>query len=353
MYRSKYPIRLDLWCNYRAMMAMNSDQLLGLLGRSATDHEVQAAMAESGITSMPALQKPDSPHDDPDWFDWLLSGRHGIEFGFGDEAYIRARSPKLRGKGPLLLCQLYFYCEHAGIFPYRGDLPFHLCHADDRAEVRRKLVRVEPVRRSYVRDVWNFPDYRMVVAYTFGGRTIASVVCLIPLSPWPAEEMPRLPRVDQVIELFGELWDSPSFRRVFSPLDLEAFGRDIARREVVDLRHAYGFQLYFERTSPTIDGKTPLEGDITFAAIKFHRDRDSDAYGWKGELPFGIQFNDPQDVLFGKVGREPDQMEDHDLEGFALWHFPRFSLHLLYSNFENVLIRATVMQPGFWSSLQV
>lgn len=47
------------------------------------------------------------------------------------------------------------------------------------------------------------------------------------------------------------------------------------------------------------------------------------------------------------VGRQPDEQEDDDLDGYALWHFPNYDLHVLYDNMKNRLLRVTLMAPGF------
>jgi hypothetical protein len=333
---------------------MTADDLLNLLGERATHAGVLAALAEFGISSRPSLEPPENPNDEPDWYNWLLSGRDGIEFGFVDPAYLLARRPSLRGTVPLVLAQLYFYGRHPGVAPYQGDLPFGLSLSDSRAEVRRKLHRFEPVRRSYVRDVWDLPRYRMIVAYVPGVAGVASILCMLRLSPWPAgeEESFRLPRLDQVIDLFGQPWHSAAFRRIFSPFGVESFTANIALRGVADFRYSYGFELYFSVSETADVAKGIAHGDRVFSAIKLFRDRHLDAFGWKGELPYDIRFDDPQSELFRKVVQAPDQTADHDLAGFALWHFPRFSLHLLYSNLANLLLAATIMQPGYWVSAE-
>jgi hypothetical protein len=330
--------------------AMKAEDLLNLLGQPAIDNRVLAALARFDISSRPALEE-----DEEDWVDWLLS-RHGIEFGFLDEAVLLARRPSLRGKSPLVLAQLYFYIQHPGVPPYQGDLPFGLSKTDTSADVRRKLDKFEAARRSYIRDVWDLPSYRMIVTYVPGGAGIASVLCLLPLLPWPRgrEDFSLLPRLDQVTGLFGQSWHSTDFRRVFAPLGIESFAADILQDGEADLRFGYGFELVFSGAGTAIGF---AEDARVFSAIKLYRDRYLDAFGWKGELPYDIRFDDPQGELFRKVGRAPDQIEDDDFEvedddfeGFALWHFPRFSLHLLYSNLENLLISVTIMKPGYWES---
>jgi hypothetical protein len=329
------------------MAVTSTDKLLSLLGRVASDVEVQAALANVDVRAQPEIAPPENPNDEPVWFDWLLSSPHGVEFGFVDEAYLLAHAPNLRGRGRLALSQLYFYGDHSGVSPYRGDLPFNLVLSDDQREVRRKLSAFDAVRRSYVRDVWDLPEYRLIVTYAAGASRISSVLCLLRPSPWPqAAPEPPLPRPNQIVELFGHRRESPAFVTTFSPLGLQASGLGVDRQRVADLRRTHGFELYFRPAGAA--GTDAAGTGMVFAAIKLYRDRDLDAHGYKGELPLDIRFDDPQNIIFDKIGRAPNWQKNADLQGFAVWHFPTVSLHLLYSNLENYLLRVTLMQHGFW-----
>jgi hypothetical protein len=329
---------------------MTPDDLLSLLGLPATQPEIMLALAEFGITASPSL--PDVPPDEQAWFDWLINGRRGIEFGFQDQADLLAQDPQLRGKGPLLLTQICFYCQHPGIEPYDGPLPFRISVPDGKAQVRSKLLASGASGRSYIRDVWDLQGFRIIVAYTPDGGQVASVLCLLPIRPWPAsdDEPEALPSVDQLIGVLGQAAESLVFRRTFVPLRLGTFGFDATRAGHWTLRHAYGFDLSF--IEPLVIDVIPETHAVVpvLGSIRLHRDRDMDAYGWKGELPYGIRFDDSQTVLFEKLGHRPAVMQDRDLQGYAVWHFPNFTLHVLYSNLHNRLLRVTLMQPGLWES---
>jgi len=330
---------------------MSAADLLRLLGLDSTQATVRFALAEFGIMSVPALPAPEPPADEPEWFDWLISGRNGIEFGFEDQAYFLAQDPKLRGSGPLLLTQLCFYCDYPGVQPYQGELPFGLLRTDTRAVVRRKLQSVDARRRLYVRDVWDMPRMRMIVAYAPDDAGIASILCLLPIRPWPVTQDTTnlLPRPAQLAGLLGQTATSTMFRQVFAPLGPEPFGFDGSRVGKWNFRHAYGFELSFVDPSPD-DADPPTDEPPVIGSIRFYRDRDLDAYGWKGELPFALDFNDSHDILFEKLGQPPAEQRDSDLHGFALWHFPQFTLHVFYSNLENLLRRVTLIKPGLWES---
>ena len=224
---------------------MRAEDLLGLLGYPAEHPEIAAILSEFGINRSPSLR--DVPADEQSWHDWLANGARGIEFGFQDQADYRAQDPQLRGKGPLLLTQICFYRQHAGIQPYDDPLPFGLLPNDDKFEVQRKLRTTGIAPRSYTRDVWDLPKFRLIVAYDAGNRRIASVLSLLPMRPWPrdAEGSAGLPNLDQLIALLNQPISSPLLLTALAPLRLESFGVDRTRIGHWRLRHAYELDLSF------------------------------------------------------------------------------------------------------------
>ncbi len=331
-------------------MTPAAEDLLGLLGLSAAHERVVRALSEFGFVSGPML--PARPRDEQTWFDWLTSGSRGIEFGFQDQADFLAQAPQLRGREQLLLTQLCFYCAHPGVDPYVGPLPFGILRDDGRDEVRRKLATTGIAPRSYIRDVWDLPSFRLIVSYVRGGDAVASILCLLPIHPWPADpdEPGAPPDIDRLIELLGQTAESPRFRQAFDPLHIESFGFDPKQRGHLRLRHAFGFDLSLSEPFGQ-DVKQPLDSVLpVVTSIKFYRDREQDAYGWKGKLPLGIDFGDSQAALFEKAGGVPAVARDSDLQGFAVWHFDAFSLHVLYSNVHNYILRITLLQPGLWDA---
>lgn len=48
---------------------------------------------------------------------------------------------------------------------------------------------------------------------------------------------------------------------------------------------------------------------------------------------------DSPTILFEKISSLPVQQSDSILTGHAVWHFDRYTLHVLYSNIDNRLLR--------------
>ena len=90
---------------------------------------------------------------------------------------------------------------------------------------------------------------------------------------------------------------------------------------------------------------------LVFGAVKFHRARDMEARQYTGELPFALTFDDGPETPIKKLKRRPEIQDDSKTTGRALWHFDTCSLHVLYGNIDNDLIRIMLMAPGYWNEL--
>lgn len=85
--------------------------------------------------------------------------------------------------------------------------------------------------------------------------------------------------------------------------------------------------------------------DPLLRSVTFHRQRDQDGLGWDGELPAGLDFEDSPEDLFRKLNDAPVQQADSALTGHAFWNLKDYTLHVLYSNVDNRLIRVKVSAP--------
>jgi len=302
-------------------------------------------LQEFGVRREPELDED----DEEAVTDWLPVRTAGIEFGFMARGALHGNIGRSKHSGSLILHQLIFYCAFEGMESYRGELPHGIVKTDSRREVVNKLAQFESARRAYIRDVWELTDYRLIVTYTEGETAVSSVICK--LRPYPYRrklpDVPILPSMEQIIGAFGSPARSKHLSELFGPFQLEKHREEIFEDYEADFRLDYGFELYFcPGTDIGLEQKR-----LVFAGVKFYRDRDLDARGWPGELPFGMRFDDDPNTMLRKAGVKPVEHRDEYLDGAALWHFERFSLHVYYSTLENCLYRVMVMAPGYWQSL--
>jgi hypothetical protein len=318
---------------------MTGDDLVGLLGAVSNDSAVVRALQAFAIRWPPELEASEDP-EDSDWRVWRPSSANGFEFGFQDEAHLRARTPNLRGASPLVLTSVCFYGVHEGVRPYAHAFPFGIVASDSREMVRAKLSHLAVGPRVHIRDVWDAPTYRIVAEHNARTGALDNLLVKLRLEPWPPleeEPPPEMPAIDEIVAVFGQPWDSPDMRRVFSPLGFDA---GIAARGQADLR-THGLALRFFR-----EEKNPKS--VTFCAAKFFRARHEDARAWAGPLPCGLAFDIAYPELVRRMGRAPDQGRDGALTGYAVWDLPTFTLHALYHNVDNVILCVSIFQPGAW-----
>lgn len=334
---------------------MDTNEIANLLGSQLTDARVETALQRFGITELPCVKiahlDPDGPVVETQ--DWVLNSSLGIEFGFDDEASWRGWEECEFGRHPMLLTQIYFYGDHQGVRPYAGTLPFGLRLSDLRDTVRAKLVTLERTRRSYVRDTWEAKDFRITVSYAANGGRIGFVLFILRELPLPSFDysLATMPTIDSIIELIGSGCNAPRFQKQFAQLGIERYLKDLRDENRINMRSTYGFDLGFNRSVfdkwPASDASGPI-----FSYVVFYRERELDSRGWNGALPFGLIFDDSLETAVKKIGCSADERADTQFDGYALWHFSNYSLHIYYSTMENVILRVRLMAPGLWTSWQ-
>jgi hypothetical protein len=329
--------------------AVTGDELLALLGMAASSLPVQLSLATLARGMQPELD----PDDEQSLADWVTVNEIGLEYGFEDEALVRARDVDERRQGKLLLTQLYFYGDTPTTLPFPYPLPFGLSFEDDRAAARRRMARHETSRRSYIRDAWTVEGVDVTVAY-HGTGALESVFCQVPCDPWPqrADEPELLADLtpQKLAGLFGLRWSGAALREALGPVGFGSTLADIRTEHNADLRMAHGIEFGFApgRQVPAADPQFPRSA--SFASVTYYGARVLDAREWAGPMPFGLRFADSQETLAAKVGRKPDDRGDQNLTGFVAWHFDAFTLHVEYSNVLNRLLRISLMAPGYWAA---
>jgi len=317
---------------------MDAEVLVALLGLASTDPRVEDALQRLGVARRPKLKIDSDDADGPvvESQDWVGNLSLGLEFGFQEEGAYMGLDQADRGIGPMLLTEVYFHGAGPGRRACAIPLPFGLSLADDRDTVRRKLSWPGVSRRSYLRDTWDLPAYRLTVSYTDDRRNIAFVVCMlrtVPPEPFEGVTGP-LPDIPTLIRLLGRRMDDAELRQVFVPLGLDRVDHSGANGQSLDFRRTHGFRL-------GCDG-APVR---RLRSVEMLRAGEFESRGWRGDLPFGITFDDSPEVAVEKVGLAPAHRQDEDFSGQAFWTLPDCALLVVYSTMENLVLRVQLLPP--------
>jgi hypothetical protein len=320
---------------------MDIERVLSLLGVASADSRVRDMLRTFGLDKY----QPSLDTDNPDAVtDWFPVSELGIEFGFKDEAYLHALDPGLRQKGDLVFYEVIMYGEHPQMDRFGGALPYGLSFTDSRVVAQSKINRLNRPWRPHVRDVWEMPQHRLIVTYAPDESRIVDVIACVPDAPWPPTgDVPPTLAIADVIALFGISPSDPRFIDTFYPFGV-MYGIDVAEiTGGVDARQEFGFELEFEAAE---GGPTVVAPPASvLRSITVYRDRDLEARGWQGDLPFGIRMDDSPSQVLAKVGHPPVRRSEQRLTGSAMWHFEKFSLHVVYSTLDNLVYRVTVSRP--------
>lgn len=318
---------------------LDAGKLLNYLGSPSDVLEAESIWSELNTLDRPEQAEPGEQR----YYDWVLVRRKGLELGFVDSEYNAGAARFRWGHGHMTLAQLYLYSGHADVQRFHGAMPFGLRWEDGCTEARARLSEFESSRHSHLTDAWDVPGYRLTVVYSDDGTSLVRVVCRRlpdPLDPTTAMSPPPL---QDLLQALGQSVANPSFASIwphgFWSREQIAEARDEGE---VDLNPACGLTLKTESD----------RGDPLLRSVTFHRNRDQEGSGWRGELPAGLAFEDSPEELFRKLSIAPLQQADTALTGYGVWDLPDFTLHVLYSNVDNRLIRVKVLAPGTWRSVQ-
>ncbi|WP_431820148.1 hypothetical protein [Burkholderia sp. F1] len=331
---------------------MSAPDLPGLLGKTADSSEMEQTFKLFGT-----LRRPDLEDDDGDrWHDWVLVKRHGVEFGFVRQSYFEARPEFEWARGPLLCYQIYFYAagfnNRDDIRGYAGILPFGLEFSDSRDVTRSKLHQWKRWSSRHT-DRWDTDTYKLHVRYAQADASVECVTIALPIHAWP-EDGRVGPNVAVVKwpALFGEQPGSARLGAAVAPLDVVSRIEEDEQDREADFVRECGLELHFEDADKLRLSPEKKTRGLVLGAVKFFRARDREARQWSGELPYGLSFDDAPDSLALKLSRPADVRKEGRVTGFAVWHLEEASLHVLYSNFDNHLLRVTLMAPGYWSDIE-
>lgn len=325
---------------------MDADALVKLLGLPSTDPRVEDALRAHGVMRRPELRIDPADADGPvvQSQDWVSNLSVGIEFGFQEEGAYMSLDQADRGIGPMVLTEVYFYGERPGVLPYRRPLPFGLALADGRDATRARLDPLLPGRRSYVRDTWDTPAFRMTASYADDGARIDFLVCMLRTEapePFEAATAP-LPSIATLAGLLGKRMNDPALRQVLVPLGLDRQTIDSSSEQVLDFRRTYGFRLTWRKAPGATRGSAAT---LVLHGIELMRAGEFESRGWHGELPRGIVFDDSPETAIAKIGRPPNHQSAQDFAGQAFWALERLGLLVVYSTMENVVLRVALLAP--------
>lgn len=317
---------------------MNASDILSSLGLPLSSTSVDKLFSSFNTLNRPALP------DDKEYVyhDWVLVRRKGVELGFADSEYQSTADRFRWGHGELLLTQAYFYSGFDDIQPFTGELPYGLTFADSREIARAKLAAFEATRHSYINDTWDVDGYRLSVTYKEGGAGIDRMVCDLLAAPIQRIQEVTYPKLASVTVAFGFSIHSQEFTELWGDLLDEEKAQEAIDDGEIDFTQSYGATLGF------VDSSTGPD----FRSIILHRNRDTESAGWAGELPQGLDFEDSPEILFQKIKDQPVQQSDSALTGHAVWHFDDYTLHVLYSNLDNRLLRVKLIAPGNWKCIE-
>lgn len=308
--------------------------LTQLFNKPSDSPEIKELLKLLNTVHVPSLDEDDIEEDL--YTDWVLVKKHGVEFGFSNQEWL-AGEPRYRwGAENLVLSQLYFYNadKEEGIAQFKGELPYGLTFSDTREQVLQKMQKVTDRHRFYKSDTWDIEDKRLNVI--FENKRLQKLYLFLPEKPFkePLIENRQTLSMDLLIQSLEKPIDKnlPFLSALAEPLSKDHWEEWSDTGELT-LTDEYGIELY------SYENK---KKKVVLGSVKFFAARDRESIGWTGDLPYGLSFEMSPSDLYKKFKKKPAEQSDDVYSGYALWHFEKNTLHVLYSNIDNRLSRVQV-----------
>ena len=326
------------------MKKIKLKKLLGNLGRTSTSNEVEFFLNDISVKRRPYLDDEDI--DQGVYNQWIPIKKLGLELEFKSKSIFDSLNEELVSQSPLILTSYIFYSEMDDIRSYPYKLPYKLSFNDSRDEVRAKLKPQDAIFKPYDRDVWIFRSHKLIVSYA-DDDTVIDITYML----FSQDKIDKIENADikNVIHLFGENTESKKLSDIFNFFDYNDF---LGKQDNIDprfLAKEYGFGIDF--TNASVFEKLQQTG-LVLSEIIFYRKGYLDfSYGYNGELPFNLSFEDNPGEFIKKINFSPvDQYEvEGKLEGHALWVLPDFSVKIVYSTLMNNIARIHVYPSWYWN----
>ncbi len=313
------------------MKPIDITDLLNLMGRSLITPEIDTLLVDIGVKRRPYLEPEDI--ENGVYNQWLPIRKIGLELEFKHKKNFERFDAGDMNSANLLLTTLIFYSEREDIRPYPYELPYGLTFNDSPKAVHSKLEKSQCIRKSYIRDVFEFENHWLIVSYNPKRNAIEDITYMLISGKNIDSQQRNYPESIDYDKLLKCSSDDSVLHNLFSFIDFKKYSKDEDTHH--DIIKTDGVEFVFWKNK-LIYISLYATGYLDYS------------YGFKGPLPFEITFNDNPSVLLDKITQKPNLWEDDDLQGRAIWIFETYSLEIIYSTLLNSIAKISIYPSDFW-----
>lgn len=319
--------------------------LLKNIGKSLNSFGVENLLNQMEVRRRPYLDENDI--DEGRYNQWLPIKKLGLELGFKSQAIFEQCDENKVKNTPLLLTSYIFYADKEGMKPYAYELPYGLKFTDTSVEVQEKMKNEKAHFREYIRDVWDFDTHQLIVGYNEERTVITNIVYM--LSPKFENQTTSPLDIEKAVTLFGKDTKSIEVRQLMHFFDLDDFLGEQKKVTPRYLAKEYGIGLSFT-DSEYIDSISQ-KGHFFSEIILYDTCYLDFSHGYRGKLPFGLEFTDAPYEFINKVSEDPVEIFEYEprMEGHIMWVFSSLSLRIVYSLLTNKIARIHIYPTWIFS----
>lgn len=283
----------------------------------------------------------------------LMDRQTGLYLFFTDEESYRQRYGSPEALGSLVLARATFLISYEeGFSQYAGILPEGLglgMTFDDAARALGYPVKSWGIGNSVAKARW-MRQARFIDVSFCEETGFIKLISLAPiyLSEWHKKNGKIAIEPGAFVSLFGMPVGEFFKQEALHQFDLNSRKDEIDRYKEADFSSEFGLEFFFKAGSdfPSQYTRVQSHSALHFCGVRYRADLDFASSGFDGLMPFGIELDDPWGVVASKVGISTRKEVRDPLDGYQLWGFENYELHVLSSFLEDRVYRITLDARG-------
>jgi hypothetical protein len=278
----------------------------------------------------------------------LIEREKGLYLFFTDEDSYRRRYGLSVVIGTLVISRVVLLISSGQEFSsYSGDLPCGLSHdakLDDISNLIGQPSKYWKIGDECLKARWETQARVMDISFCQQSGRIKLISVTPSYDPeWLSEKNKVNISPEKFHMMFGMTAGNFMRQSSLHQFDFGSQMDSIPYYKEADFSSDHGVEFFFKQGSEFSEyfEQVAQPRALYFSGVRYRSDLDFSSCGFEGALPFGIEFDDPWEVVAEKVGSPASKEFRDNLDGFQLWEFENYDLHVLSSFLEDRIYRIT------------
>lgn len=311
--------------------------LISYLKLSIIDEKIDSFLHRTGVKRRPFLDERDI--ENSNFNQWLPIKKIGLELEFKHKDNFEYFEDGNMDSSKLIVTTLIFYSNREDIRTYAYELPYKITFNDTPQIVLKKLKNEKCLLKSYIRDVFDFKEHRLIISYNETRTKVDDVTYSLKsglkIEPLDIYNI----KGNEYIDILNSNYKDKKLRETLDFIDFDKYVNDNKEDDTFyNISKTYGVSFDFFANKTIREVSFLNKGYLDFTK------------GYEGSLPFELEFSDSQNEFINKIGNKDKikHFQNSFLEGNIIWVFESFLIEIIYSNLYNNIAKVTIYSTDYW-----